>query len=87
MEKTVKIRSFEGKEIPQEEKAENQKSAAGIVIKNPQLEEERAKSLEYLKKIEQLEKSLKEEQAKSAALADTLKKICNIAFDATQLKD
>ena len=87
MEKTVKIRSFKGKEIPQEEKAENQKSTAGIVMKNPQLEEERAKSQEYLNKIEQLEKSLKEEQAKSAALADTLKKICKIAFDATQLKD
>jgi hypothetical protein len=87
MDKTVKIRSFEGKEIPQEEKAENQKPAAGVVIKNPQLEEERAKSLEYLKKIEQLEKSLKEEQAKTATMADTLKKICNMSFDATRLKD
>jgi len=68
MDKTVKMRSYDGKEAPQEKRAENpveqQKPASGLAIKNPQLEEERAKSQEYLKKIEQLEASLRDEKAK-----------------------
>lgn len=89
MDKTVKMRSYDGKELPQEEQVEKPKSkpASGLAIKNPALEEERARSQEYQKKIEQLENSLNEEKAKSAALADALKKISNMALAATQVKD
>jgi len=68
MDKTVKMRSYDGKDAPQEKRVENpveqQKPASGLAIKNPQLEEERAKSQEYLKRIKQLEASLRDEKAK-----------------------
>lgn len=92
MDKTVKLRSYDGKEaegknVHQEEPTEKPRAVSGLAIKNPALEEERARSQEYLKKIELLEKSLQEEKAKSATLSDALKKISSMAVAATQLKD
>lgn len=86
MEKTVKMRSYDGKEPPQEEAAEKPRSTSGLAIKNPALEEERARSQEYKKKIELLEQALREEKVKSATLADTLKRISSIATAAIQPK-
>ena len=41
-----------------------------LVKKNAQLEEEKKLSLEYMRTIEQLRESIKQDQAKSAAMAD-----------------
>jgi ABC-type molybdate transport system substrate-binding protein len=89
MDKTVKMRAFDGKEAPQEEQEEKPKSkpTSGLAIKNPALDEERARSQEYLKKIELLENNLKEEKVKSATLVDALKKISSMATAATQIRE
>lgn len=84
MEKTVKMRSYDGKELLQEDLAEKPRQTSGLAIKNPALEEERARSQEYRKKIEQLEKALRAEKVRSATLADALNKISGMAIAATQ---
>ncbi len=76
MDKTVKVRAMPESAVQQPEKSIETAKAAGIGIKNPQAE--------LLKKIEQLEQSLKEEQAKSAALADALKKVSDMALAAAK---
>lgn len=75
MEKTVKVRAMPEGSAPPDE-AQSSKAAAELGIKNPQAE--------LLKKIEQLENKLKEEQAKSATLADALKRISDMAASAAK---
>lgn len=76
MDKTVKVRALTPESEEQEKPAADPAKAAAMGIKNPQAE--------LLKKIEQLENSLKEEQAKSAALADALKNISSMALAAAK---
>lgn len=71
-ETTIKIRAYSDKEerrAPQNNLTEAQNNALELVKKTAQLEEEKKKSLGYLKTIEQLQGSLKQEQAKTAEMA------------------
>lgn len=72
MDKTVKIRAYSEAttaNVPQGNLTEDQNNAVELVKKSSQLEEEKQKSSEYLKTIEQLRDSLKQEQAKMAEIA------------------
>lgn len=69
---TVKIRTYSGSAghiAPQSNLTEEQNNVLELVKKNAQLEEKNKKSLEHLKTIEQLQESLKLEQAKTAGMA------------------
>ncbi|OGS99357.1 MAG: hypothetical protein A3F73_06020 [Gallionellales bacterium RIFCSPLOWO2_12_FULL_59_22] len=68
---TVKISAYSGKAdiAPQNNLTEEQNNALDLVKKSSLLEEEKRKSIEYLKTIEQLHASLKQEQAKTAEMA------------------
>ena len=69
---TVKIPTYSdqaGRTVPQNNLTAEQNNALELVKKAAQLEEEKKKSLEHLKTIEQLTESLKQEQAKTAEMA------------------
>lgn len=69
-ETTIKIRAYsDDGVVPQNTLTEAQNNAVELVKKSAQLEEEKKKALEYLKTIEQLQESLKLEQAKAAEMA------------------
>lgn len=70
-ETTVKISAYSGKAgiVPQNNLTEEQNNALELVKKSAQLEDEKKKTIEHLKTIEQLQASLKQEQAKTAELA------------------
>ena len=71
-DKTVKLRSYPGdakSDAPQSNLTQDQSKALELAKKNAQLEEEKRKSLEQLKIIEQLRESLKQEQANTAEMA------------------
>lgn len=73
MDKTVKTRIFpEGAKgaAAQNNLTEAQEKALELVKKNAQLEEEKNRSLELQKTIEQLRAILKQEQAKTAEMAE-----------------
>lgn len=69
MEKTVKMRAY-SEEAPsdasQGNPADDQNRTLELALKDAQLEEEKSKTLEYLKTIVQLRENLKQEQAKAA---------------------
>ena len=73
--KTVKLRTFsDGSDnaksnAPQSNLTEDQNNILELAKKNAQLEEEKKKSLEQTKIIEQLREILKQEQAKAAEMA------------------
>ena len=70
---TIKLRAHPDKaagNVAQSNLSENQNKALELVKKTAQLEEEKKKSLEYLKTIEQLRESVKQEQAKTAEMAN-----------------
>lgn len=72
MDKTVKTSAFSGNAqgaAPQSNLTQAQETSLELAKKNAQLEEEKKKSLEHLKTIEQLRHSLKQEQAKTAEMA------------------
>ena len=69
---TINVRAYSGKAdniVPQNNLTEDQNNALELVKKIAQLEEEKRKSLEHLKTIEQLRNSLQQEQAKSTELS------------------
>ena len=69
---TIRTRAYPAKrnaDVPQSNLTEEQNYALELVKKTAQLEEEKKKSLEYLKSIEQLREILKQEQAKTAEMA------------------
>lgn len=71
MDRTVKIPAYSGAQpqgAAQDNLTKEQKMALELATKNTQLEEEKNKSLEQLKTIEQLRESLKQEQLKSLGL-------------------
>jgi len=75
MEKTVKTRAFSGdpkRAASQSNLTEDQEKALELVKKNAQLEEVKSQLLGHLKTIEQLRESLKQEQAKTAAMANKI---------------
>lgn len=67
---TIKLPAQPGREAAQNNLTEDQNNALELVKKNAQLQEEKNKSLEMQMTIEQLRESLKEEQAKSAGIAE-----------------
>lgn len=73
MEKTVKTCAFPGNAksaASQSNLTEAQEKSLELAKKNAQLEEVKGKLLEHLKTIEQLRESLKQEQAKTAEMAN-----------------
>jgi chromosome segregation ATPase len=73
MDKTVKIRAYSGNAKSAASKGnltEDQEKSLELAKKNAQLEEAKNKLLEHVKTIEQLRESLKQEQAKSAEMAN-----------------
>ncbi len=73
MEKTVKTRAFpDGKKsaASQSNLTEAQEKSLELAKKNAQLEDMKIKLLEHLKTIEHLRESLKQEQAKTAEMAN-----------------
>lgn len=74
-EKTVKIRAYlssEDSRVPQSNLTEAQDNALELVKKKAQLEEEKKKSLECEKTIEDLQESLRQERAKTSEMAGKL---------------
>jgi uncharacterized protein (DUF3084 family) len=74
-ETTVKIPAYSGKAeriVPQNTLTEAQNVALELVNKSRQLEDEKKKAAEYLKTIERLTESLKQEQAKAVEIARKL---------------
>jgi predicted nuclease with TOPRIM domain len=70
---TIKIRAYSGKaegNVPQSNLTEEQNNALELVKKTAQLEEVKGKLLEQLKINVQLRESLKQEQAKTAEMAE-----------------
>ena len=73
MDKTVKTRSFPSNAKSaalQSNLTEAQEKSLELANKNAQLEGMKSKLLEHFKTIEQLRESLKQEQAKSAGMAE-----------------
>lgn len=68
MDKTVKVRAYPDDAKPQSNLTEDQDKMLELVKRNALLEEENKKSPEYLKTIEQLKVSLKQEQIKAAEM-------------------
>lgn len=69
---TIRVRAFPDSTkstAPQSNLTEAQNNALELVNKNALLEQERNKSIELLKTIEQLRESLKQEQTKTAEMA------------------
>lgn len=69
---TINVRAYSGKAegiVPQNNLTEDQNNTLELVKKTALLEEEKRKSLEHLKTIEQLRESLKQEQAKTTVMA------------------
>lgn len=78
MDKTIKIRALSddaNSNALQSNLTEDQDKMLELVKKNTLLEEENKKSIEYLRTIEQLKESLKQEQAKSAEMAAKTSKL------------
>ena len=74
-ETTIRLRAYSDNAeriVPQNNLTEAQNNALELVKKTAQLEEEKKKSLEYLKTIEQLRECLKQEQAKTAEMAEKI---------------
>lgn len=74
-ETTVKLRAYSDKAeriVPQSNLTEAQNNVLELVNKTAQLEEEKKKSLEQLKTIEQLRECLKQEQAKTTEMAEKI---------------
>lgn len=70
---TIKLRAYPDKaagDVAQSNLSEDQNNALEQLKKSAQLEEEKKKSLEYLKTIEQLRESLRQEQDKTAEMAN-----------------
>ena len=70
---TIKLRAYPGKaegDVAQSNLTEDQNNALELVKRNAQLQEEKNKLLELQKTIEQLRESFKQEQAKSAGMAE-----------------
>ena len=68
---TIKVRAYSGdgnNVAPRNNLTEDQNNMLELAKKKAQLEDEKKKSLEYLKTIEQLRESLKLEQAKTAEM-------------------
>lgn len=87
MDRTVKIPAFSGdvkQGVAQDNLTREQKLALELAAKNAQLEEEKAKSQDQVKVIDHLRENLKQEQAKSAALA---KKIADLEIKVNELSD
>jgi len=87
MDKTVKIRAYSDdakSNASQGNLTEDQNSSLELAKKNAQLEEEKKKSLEHLKTIEQLRESLRQEQAKAAEL---VKKTAGLGANEFAVKD
>lgn len=77
MEKTVKVRALPESAqdgAQQGNFAEEQALSKALTRKSAQLEEEKMRSLDYIKTIEQLQASLRQEQEKSAELASLAKR-------------
>jgi phage-related minor tail protein len=73
MDKTIKTRAFSGKAksaSSQGNLTEEQEKTLEFAKKNARLEEENKKLLEHVKTIEELRESLKQEQAKTAEMAN-----------------
>lgn len=73
MDKTVKTHAYSDGEksvAAQSNLTEAQEKALEVAKKNAQLQEEKVKSLELQKTIEQLRENLRQEQAKSAEMAE-----------------
>jgi hypothetical protein len=73
VDKTIKLHPHPVKDkdvVLQNDLTEEQEKAIELVNKKIRLEEENKKSLEYVKTIEQLQESLKQEQAKTAEMAE-----------------
>ena len=76
MDKTVKVRALpEGaaSDVKQGNPAEEHALAQALSRKSAQLEEEKTRSLDYIKTIEKLQTSLRQEQAKNAEMAAAVK--------------
>ncbi|OGS94127.1 MAG: hypothetical protein A3H31_07280 [Gallionellales bacterium RIFCSPLOWO2_02_FULL_57_47] len=74
-ETTIRLRAYSDNAeriVPQNNLTEAQNNALELVKKTAQLEEEKKKSLEYLKTIEQLRECLKQEQAKTAEMSEKI---------------
>ena len=74
-ETTIRLRAYSDNAeriVPQNNLTEAQNNALELVKKTAQLEEEKKKSLEYLKTIEQLRVCLKQEQAKTAEMSEKI---------------
>ena len=67
---TVKIPAYPGREIPQSNLTEEQDKALEQAKRNALLQEEKNKTLELQKTIEQLRESLKQERAKADEIAE-----------------
>ncbi len=75
LDKTIKIRAYSGGEPndnSQNKPKEDPKTSTELLIKTPKSEEDQSKFVEFAKVIEQLGRSLKEEQSKSAELTKKL---------------
>lgn len=72
-DKTIKLHAHPDKAkgvVAQNNLTEEQEKALELVNKKSRLEEENKKSLEYVKTIEQLRESIKQEQARTAEMAE-----------------
>lgn len=74
---TIKTTAFPGiaERTPQSNLTEEQNTALELAKKNAQLEEEKKKSLEYQRTIEQLRECVKQEQEKSAEMAKKMARL------------
>lgn len=82
---TIKVRAYSGDAnnvAPRNNLTEGQNNALELVKKTAQLEEEKKKSLEHLKTIEQLQASLKQEQTNTAEM---VKKIAGLEAKVKEL--
>lgn len=82
---TIKVRAYSGDTnnvAPRNNLTEEQNNALELVKKTAQFEEEKKKSLEHLKTIEQLQASLKQEQANATEMA---KKIAGLEAKVKEL--
>ena len=67
---TIKLPAQPGKEAPQNNLTEDQNNALELAKRNAQLQEERNRTLEMQMIVEQLQESLRQEQEKSAGMAE-----------------
>jgi hypothetical protein len=75
-DKTIKLRAYSGaakSEVAQSNLTEEQNKLLEAAKKDAQLAEEKSRSLEHLKTIEQLRESLRQEQARTAGMEARIK--------------